>query len=92
MRRDISSISKMCAELQIKGGHEYWAKHRQTDELINLEKVLMSIEVLTGTMLPVRGHQPAPPYLIEKRRGRCRAAPSFPFCVKATHNRPRCEY
>ena len=39
MCRDVTPASKMHAEVQLKSGHLFWAKYRQTNEPIDLQAI-----------------------------------------------------
>ena len=39
MYRDVFPTSKMHAEIQMKSGHLFWAKYRQTNEPIDLQDI-----------------------------------------------------
>ena len=40
MYRYVSPASDMRVEIQMKSGHSFWAKHRQTSEAIDLKDIL----------------------------------------------------
>ena len=38
--RDVSSISSMRVEIQMKSGHSFWAKNRQNSDIVDIQRLL----------------------------------------------------
>ena len=74
MYRDVSPTSQIRAEVRMKSGHSFWAKHREASEVIELDGLFRNywssndheFTVLSQSLSPT-----AHADLIMKDRGRC---------------------
>ena len=73
--RDVSPTSEIRAEFHIKRGHLVWTKHRQADEVVDLQDLFNDYWASKNHKFVVPSqscHQLARSYLIKKCSGRCR--------------------
>ena len=85
VHRDVSSISSMRVEIEMKSGHSFWAKNKQNNDIVDIQGLL-------SNYLDSNEHEFTVPsqsrpqllrsFLMGKHRGRCHWKVSWVFGVQ----------